>query len=127
VYLPRNLVFFLQNQFPSLVHISLRLLRILNQKPKENKEPKSFVNTSISTLRTLNNILIQNFTLLEEMSSLTDTQTIKKILVAAVMGIQHMLILEEVLMEEGHHSGKLFGAACLLRKRGPYFDQLGRG
>jgi hypothetical protein len=35
------------------------------------------------------------------MSSLTDTQTIKKILVA-VMGIQQMLILEEVLMEEGH-------------------------
>ena len=41
------------------IHISLRLLRILNQKPKENKETKSFVNTSTSTLRTsLNNILI---------------------------------------------------------------------
>ena len=44
------------------------------------------------------------------------------------MGIQHIqLILEEVdpvaLMEEGHHNGKLFGAACLLRKRGPCSDQ----
>ncbi len=29
-------------------------------------------------------------------------------------------------MEEGHN-GKLFGAACLLRKRGPCFDQRGRG
>ena len=84
------------------IHVSLRVLRILNQKPKENKETKSFVNTSTSTLRTsLNNILIlikntrtnvrnasdlisntkiscrfhgENFTLLEEMSSLTDTQ-----------------------------------------------------
>ena len=72
----------------------------------------------------LNNILIQNLTLLEEMSSLTDTQTIKKILVAAVVGIQHIqLILEEVLIEEGHHNVRLFSAACLLRKRVPYFDQ----
>ena len=30
-------------------------------------------------------------------------------------------------MEEDHHNGRLFGAACLLRKHGPYFDQLGRG
>ena len=49
----------------------------------------------------------------------------------AVVGIQHMFILEEVgpvaQMEEGHHNGKLFGAACLLRKRGPCFDQRGRG
>jgi hypothetical protein len=29
-------------------------------------------------------------------------------------------------MEEGHHNGRLFGAACLLRQRGPCFDQLGR-
>ncbi len=36
-----------------------------------------------------------------------------KILVAAVMSIKHMLNLEEVLMEEGHHNGKLFGAASL--------------
>jgi hypothetical protein len=34
--------------------------------------------------------------------TLTDTQNELKILVAAVVGIQHMLILEEVLMEEGH-------------------------
>jgi hypothetical protein len=47
-----------------------------------------------------------------------------KILVAAVVGIQHIqLILEEVLMEEGHHNGRLFGAACLLRQREPCFDQ----
>ena len=49
----------------------------------------------------------------------------------AVVGIQHMFILEEVgpvaQMEEGHYNGKLFGAACLLRKHGPYFDQIGRG
>ena len=30
-------------------------------------------------------------------------------------------------MEEGHHNGRLFGAACLLRQRGPYFDQRERG
>ena len=45
-------------------------------------------------------------------------------MVAVVMGIQHIqLILEEVLMEEGHHNGKLFGTACLLRQRGPCSDQ----
>jgi hypothetical protein len=50
---------------------------------------------------------------------------------AAVVGIQHMLILETVSpvaqMEEGHYNGKLFGVACLLRKRGPCFYQRGRG
>ena len=55
------------------VHISLRLLRILNKNQKK----------------------ISLF-------SLTDTQKKMKILAAAVVGIQHMLILEEVLMEEGH-------------------------
>ena len=46
-----------------------------------------------------------------------------KLLVAAVVGIQHMLILEEVLMEEGHHNVWLFGVACLIRQRGPCSDQ----
>jgi len=62
----------------------------------------------------------------KKLSSLTDTQNENEdTMVAAVVGIQHIqLILEEVvLMEEGHHNGKLFGAACLLRKRGPCFDQ----
>jgi hypothetical protein len=50
-------------------------------------------------------------------------KTKMKILVGAVMGIQHMLILEEVLIKEGHHIGRLFGTAFLLRKRGPCSDQ----
>ncbi len=41
-------------------------------------------------------------------------KTKMKILVAAVVGIQNMLILEEVLMGEGHYNGKLFGAAWAL-------------
>ncbi len=48
-----------------------------------------------------------------------------------MVDIQHILILEEVgpvaLMEEGLLNGKLFGTACLLRQRGPCFDQRGRG
>jgi hypothetical protein len=79
------------------IHISLRLLRILNKNQKK-----------ISLFSS---------------PSLTDTQNEMKILVAAVVGIQHMLILEEVLMEESHHIGKLFGVACLLHQRGPCFDQ----
>ena len=61
----------------------------------------------------------------KKLSSLTDTQNENEdTMVAAVVGIQHIqLILEEVLMEDGHHNGRLFGTACLLRKLGPCFDQ----
>jgi hypothetical protein len=62
--------------------------------------------------------------------SFTDTKNKLKIL-PFMVDIQHMLILEEVgpvaLMGEGHRNGKLFGTACLLRQRGPCFDQRGRG
>jgi hypothetical protein len=67
------------------------------------------------------------------MSSLTvaHRQPNESKILVAVMGIQHMFILEEVgpvaQMEEGHHNGRLFGAACLLRQPGPCFDQLGSG
>jgi hypothetical protein len=53
----------------------------------------------------------------KKLSSLTDTQNENEdTMVAAVVGIQ--LILEEVLMEEDHHNGRLFDAACLLRQCG---------
>ena len=45
----------------------------------------------------------ENFTLLVNAHRRSPTPKTKmKLLVAAVVGIQHMLILEEVLMEEGH-------------------------
>ena len=36
---------------------------------------------------------------------------------------QRNVLVPVAQLEEGHHNGKLFGAACLLRMRGPYFDQ----
>jgi hypothetical protein len=83
------------------------------------------------TLATSNeNLLIR---IADKINDISRSPTPKRIedTMVAVVGIQHMFNLEEVgpvaQMEEGHHNGKLFGAACLLRKRGPCFDQRGRG
>ncbi len=91
--------FLLQNQFPSLVHISLRLLRILTKNQKKIKRQRAlstrrhashFIEQRIILIKIQKQTLgmlrsrfqiqrfhaesSENFTLLAEMSSLTDTQ-----------------------------------------------------